>query len=91
MLLSPASKKSLESIGELYGPAFEKVKISKEVKSNMNLLLKENKELFIKYAVNDALIPLVHVNNMQDFYFGLKEIGIPTTLASLSKRYVLLE
>lgn len=91
MLLSPAANKSLDSIGRLYGPGFEKVDLSKEVKSDMSLLLKRDKELFVKYAVNDALITLVHANNMQDFFFELKGVGMPITLSNISKRYILSE
>jgi hypothetical protein len=57
----------------------------------MDVLLKNNRDLFINYAITDAIITLIHVNKMVDFYFGLNEVGVPITLSSLSKKYVLLE
>jgi hypothetical protein len=88
MLLAPAGKKSLDSIGSLYGQDLNKIALSKEQKSNMDLLLKEDKALFSEYAIKDAIIPLIHSNYMEDFNFKLNEVGIPITLSSLSSKYV---
>lgn len=54
----------------------------------MDVLLRENKMLFEKYALQDAIIPLVHGNFMEDFNFTLKKLGIPITLSSLENNYV---
>jgi hypothetical protein len=87
-LLAPAGKKSLEAIGSLYGPAFRKVSLTKTQKGNMDILLKEDKALFEVYAINDAIITLIHSIHMEDFNFKLHEVGIPITLSSLGIKYV---
>lgn len=91
MLLAPAANKSLEAIGAMYGEAFRKIEMKKDVMNNMDVLLAENHDLFIDYALKDALITLVHANNMEDFYFSLGEVGIPITLSGLSRKYVKIE
>jgi len=88
MLLAPAGKRSLEAIGSLYGPMFNKISLSKDQIENMDLLLKNDKTLFDNYALKDAVIPLIHSNYMEDFSFNLKELGIPITLSSLGTKYV---
>ena len=60
----------------------EKAEVKKE------FLLKVNKEKFDEYAINDAIIPLIHACYMEDFNFNLKTLGIPLTLSSLSKTYI---
>lgn len=86
MLLTPALSKSLESIGQLYG--FEKLKLSKEEITNMDILLATDKEKFTDYACRDAIIPLIHANFMEYFNYQLGETGIPITLSSLGQHYV---
>lgn len=88
-LLAPAGKRSLDAIGDLYGDDFRKIRISKEQKSNMDLLLASDKALFESYAKKDAVITLMHSNHMEDFNFGLNGIGVPITLSSLGSRNVL--
>jgi len=114
MLLAPQGRKSLESVGSLYGKFFEKVNLTKDLtevekerltkdltkdqkenlnlseylKGNMDLLLRENKDLFDSYAIKDAIIPLIHASYMEDFNFKLNAIGIPITLSSLGSTYV---
>ena len=88
MLLSPPGKKSLEAIGKLYD-GFDKIKLTLTQKENMDLLLAENKELFQDYALNDAMITLIHANYMEDFYFNLKGNAIPTTISKISAVFVL--
>src|SRR6185312_11473187 len=100
MLLAPQGHKSLESVGSLYGEEFKKVDITKDLtedekerltkdltkdqKGNMDLLLRENKDLFDRYAIQDAIIPLIHASYMEDFNFKLNAVGIPITLSSLA-------
>jgi len=85
-LLAPQANKNLESIGVLH--KIPKIKISKKLKENMDVLLKQDKNLFEKYALNDAIITLTHANFMEDHYFKLKEIGVPITLNNLGSKYV---
>lgn len=70
----------------LYG--FEKMKLTKEEITNMDVLLATDKNRFTNYAVRDAVIPLIHGNFMEHFNFQLNEIGIPITLSSLGFKYV---
>lgn len=66
----------------------EKVDLNQYIKENMDLLLKEDKELFDRYAIKDAIIPLIHACYMEDFNFKLEGLGIPLTLSSLGSTYV---
>lgn len=86
MLLAPAGNRSLESVGKLY--SIEKIPLTKEQINNMDVLIEENKSLFERYALQDALITLVHANHMEDFNFSLKKLGIPIILSSLGVNYV---
>jgi hypothetical protein len=85
-LLAPQGHKSLESLGNLYN--YEKVSLSKEQIENMDLLLKEDKKLFDRYAIRDAIIALIHCNYMEDHNFKLQGLGVPLTLSSLGTTYV---
>jgi hypothetical protein len=86
-LLVPGGKKGLEVLGDLY-PGFEKGKISQDEKENMKRFLEEDEERFKKYAVKDALIPLVHASFMEDFNIRIGNPTIPITLSSLGGNYV---
>ena len=88
MLLTPAVSKSLEGIGNLYGEHLKKVVLDERLKSRLDVLISENKKLFVEYALKDALIALVHANSMEDFYFKIGEVGVPLTISSLSEKYV---
>jgi hypothetical protein len=89
MLLTPASSRSLAAIGAMYGEGFEKVVIPSRYYEDMGTFLKEDKELFDKYALRDAVITLKHVNELEDFCFkAINNIGVPLTLSSIGKRYV---
>jgi len=66
----------------------EKIDLNQYIKSNMDLLLKIDKELFDSYAVKDAIIPLIHASYMEDFNFKYQGLGIPLTLSSLGATYV---
>ena len=88
MLLAPAGKRSLASIGSLYGQEQNKISLTQEQIQNMDLLLKKDKELFDSYALKDAVIPLIHGNFMEDYVFRLNELGVPITLSSIGAKYV---
>jgi hypothetical protein len=77
MLLAPGGSKSLASIGNLYGEAFKKIKISKVNLKNMKKLLKEEVEMFIDYALRDALIYLTHALWLEDLNYNIGGTGIP--------------
>lgn len=55
----------------------------------MRLLLEKDKALFEKYALKDAEITLKHANEMEDFNNTVKRVGVPITLSSIGKQYVL--
>jgi hypothetical protein len=88
-LLAPMGQKSLEKVGDIYGEEFRKVKIPDNYKRKMSKLLKEDKDLFQSYAIQDSLITLKHANSMEDFNISLNKTGVPLTLSSLGKIYVL--
>jgi hypothetical protein len=87
MLLAPAGNRSLESLGKLY--SCKKLDISLEEKENMDMLLKGDRKRFEEYAQQDAVITLKHALAMEDFNIQLKHIGVPITLSSLGRKYVL--
>jgi hypothetical protein len=86
MLLSPASRKSLAALGDLYN--LPKIKLSYEEISNMDKFLIENKEKFDEYAIRDSLITLIHSLSMENFSFSINENTIPLTLSSLGQKFV---
>lgn len=90
MLLAPASSKSLADIGKMYGDDFKKIDL-KKYRGKMKLLALEKPDLFKEYAMRDALITLKHMIMMEEFNEGLNKTGVPLTLSSLSKAYVLKE
>jgi hypothetical protein len=88
MLLAPAGNRSLESMGRLYN--MNKIDLQGYDKSKMSLLLKENRDLFIEYAVRDSIITLMHACFIEEFRFEKTgKIGIPVTLSSLGTDYVI--
>ncbi|KAJ8057807.1 hypothetical protein OCU04_013252 [Sclerotinia nivalis] len=88
MLLAPGSKKTLAAIGSLYDKKLNKIFIGDRIK-NMKLFLKEDPVLFEEYALQDALITLIHACFMEDFNFRTGSVGIPLTLSTLSRNYIL--
>lgn len=88
-LLAPAGKKSLSSIGDLYEEEYKKISIPKEYKSDMEKLLKDHPLLFEEYAIRDSEITLKHANEMEIFNHKVKKLGVPLTLSSIGKEYVL--
>lgn len=83
VLLAPGGKKSLASIGSMYGEHLKKIDLSASQYRNMDLLLKEDPKLFKDYALRDSLISLIHACVLEDAHFKLNKIGIPLTLSSL--------
>lgn len=90
-LLSPMGFGSLGALGSIYGDEFNKVDLGKYSKSEMSTLLTEDRELFHRYALQDALITLKHVNSMEDFYVSIGKRGVPLTLSGVGKHYVIHE
>jgi hypothetical protein len=86
MLLSPASRKSLAALGELYN--YPKLYLSKDEISNMDILLLTNKPKFDEYALRDAVITLLHALSMEHFALTINEHIIPLTVSSLGQKYV---
>lgn len=74
----------------MYGKGFGKLDIGK-YRGNMMALKEKDPGLFIEYGLRDAVITLKHINEMEGFYFRQGRIGVPLTLSSLSKAYVLKE
>lgn len=89
-LIAPMGAKSLAAIGQIYGPEFHKVDIG-DYRSRMSDLLKDDKNLFERYAIMDARITLQHARSMESFYFTLGKLGVPLTISGISKAYVLKE
>jgi hypothetical protein len=92
-LLAPGGKKSLKEIGKIHSVLednFSKIHLGK-YRTRMKDLLRDNPELFEKYAVQDVLIVLKHVNEMVKTYFHLGRIGVPLTLTAVSTAYILNE
>jgi len=86
MLLAPASQKSLASIGKLYN--FEKIELSDFEITHMDFLLANDPVKFKEYAMKDSLITLKHAIWMENFYFKIGGVGIPTTLSNIGNKYV---
>ena len=91
ILLAPQGAKSLAGIGDIYGGDFKKVDIGAYRQGKMKSLLKDNKDLFEKYALSDALITLKHACTMEEFNLTVDKIGVPLTLSGIGKAYVLKE
>jgi hypothetical protein len=88
-LLAPAGKKDLSSLGDLLG--VHKLDLSPSELKSMDMLLLNNREKFINYAITDAVITLLYANFMEDELFKCRVFGIPLTLSSLSTANVLNE
>jgi len=87
MLLLPASNRSLDSIGKLYN--FHKIQLSDYEINHMDELLLLNPKKFEEYVMRDSLITLKHAEWMENFNFQITGIGVPTTLSSIRRNYVL--
>jgi hypothetical protein len=92
MLISPSGAGNLESLGKLYkssnGEQLDKIKIKGD-KAHMGEYLRDHREEFTLYANRDAEITLQHALAMEEFNMSINQIGIPLTLSSMGRRYVL--
>lgn len=61
-LLAPGGSKSLAKLGEMYDVGNQKIDISNEYKSRMDQLLVDDEAKFCQYAMQDAVITLIHGN-----------------------------
>lgn len=86
-LLAPMGFGSLGALGSIYGE--EKVELVGYSKEEMSKVLENDRGLFEKYAVQDSVITLRHVDAMENFYVGLSKMGVPLTLSSVGRQYVL--
>lgn len=91
VLLAPAGYGSLANIGSIYGDQYKKVNLGSYRIDRMSVLLESDKELFERYAVQDAVITLKHATSMEEFYCTTGKQGVPLTLSSVGKSYVLSE
>lgn len=83
LLLAPGGKQSLSAIGGMYGDHLRKITLDVYQYQNMDILMKEDPNLFKEYALRDSLISLVHASVLEDAHFKLNKLGIPLTLSSL--------
>ena len=91
ILLTPQKAKSLNNLGKLYDQelGFKKGIIPVKYITKMDEYLKIDPKSFEEYALNDAKIVLKHATVMEEFNFSLKQLGVPITLSSIGKRFVL--
>jgi hypothetical protein len=90
-LIAPQGTKSLAGIGNIYGDEFKKIDIGDYRNGRMSTLLKDDKELFDKYALQDSLITLKHATTMEEFNLTVGKIGVPLTISGIGKSYVIKE
>ena len=90
-LLAPQKARSLDALSKLYEVelGFSKNEIPRKYIKNMSVFLQDDKLSFEEYAIRDALITLKHSVEMERFNFSLKQLGVPMTLSSLGKKFVL--
>lgn len=88
MLLTPATSKSLSTIGELVG--IPKILLDADpkrelyLKQNMDVLRQTDWELFQRYALNDAVICVEYLKRMIELYESLTgKAKVPVTLTSI--------
>jgi hypothetical protein len=88
VLLASAAAGSLDAVGKAHG--LTKIDIPKYfIQGRMDELLNTNFNLFKSYAMKDSLITLIHALFMNDFSFNLGNNTNPSTLGSLSSKYLL--
>lgn len=91
VLIAPQGAKSLAGVGDIYGNEFRKVDIGEYRNGRMKALLRDDKDLFEKYAINDSLITLKHACTMEEFNLTVDRIGVPLTISGIGKSYVIKE
>jgi len=57
----------------------------------MSKFLEIDRTGFEEYAILDAIIALKHALSMEQFNFGIKQLGGAVTLSSMGRNYVLHE
>lgn len=82
MLVSPAGK-GLKDVGESLGVPKLEIPAPYSI-TEMNVFLKEQPELFEAYAINDAVICLLHMTKFIEFCDELGLDKIPHTIGSLA-------
>jgi hypothetical protein len=88
-LLTPAASKGLEALGKLYPETGEKKFISQDDLEHMDEFFARDPKAFESYAIQDAVIPLAHALTLENFNLAHKRVGIPITLSSLGRTFVL--
>lgn len=91
ILLSPAGASKLADLGKIYklsGSDLEKLDVPFD-KNHMSEFLRDNPESFKAYGIRDATITLKHALAMEEFNRTVNQIGIPLTLSSIGRMYVL--
>jgi hypothetical protein len=95
MLLAPAGKNKLHDLSKLYNSDgksdFEKRQVSVNDLNNMRVFYEREPERFKDYAIQDAIITLKHAVAMEEFNMKVYQIGVPITLSSIGRKYVLKE
>lgn len=91
VLLSPPGGQSLASLGKIYGDEYNKIDIGDHRKGKMQELLSKDKELFERYAIQDSIITWKHATSMEDFNLSINQIGVPLTVSSMSRNYIVNE
>lgn len=86
-LIAPGGSKSLQAVSKLY-KNIEKIEVTESDISDMEGFWHRDKESFIRYAEQDALITLIHGCTMEDFNHKLGGTGVPLTLSTLSGRFL---
>ena len=88
MLLTPSASKSLRALGDLVG--VEKVTLDSDparelfYKTNMNVLLRDDPDLFERYALTDSTICVRYIERLLERYEELTgNHSIPPTLTSI--------
>ena len=96
ILLAPGTSRSLAAIGELIG--YEKIILSQDekreqfLKENMDVLLREDWELFRQYALMDAEICLRYFEKLSIEYESLMGSNrLPSSLSSIGTKLLLDE
>lgn len=86
-LIAPGGSKSLRSISLLYKD-IPKLDVAEADITDMEGFWNRDKDSFIKYAEQDALITLIHGCTMDDFNRRVGGTGVPLTLSSLAGRFL---
>lgn len=92
ILLAPGGKNKLRDLSKLYSDkGLEKREISNKDLNDMRGFLKREPERFKDYALHDAVITLKHAVAMEEFNMKVNQIGVPLTLSSIGRKYVVKE